>query len=48
MSKTVTLSKKKYEQVRKQAGVDQELVYKHTRAFEDIKHGRVTEWRPKK
>ncbi len=48
MSKTVTLSKKKYEQLRKQAEVDQELVNKLTRAFEDIKHGRVTEWRPKK
>ncbi len=45
---TITISKKKYESLKKKATVDKALVAKLQRAFEDIKHGRVTEWKPSK
>ncbi len=48
MGETVTISKKKYERLKKQATVDKELVAKLKRAFEDIKHGRISEWKPPK
>ena len=45
---TVTIPKKEYEKLKKQAQeVDWEMVAKFQRAFEDIKHGRITEWKPK-
>jgi len=47
MTKTVTISKREYTKLKKEAEVDQELVEKLKRAFEDIKHGRITEWKPK-
>ena len=45
---TITISKKKYESLKKKATVDKALVAKLQRAFEDIKHRRVTEWKPSK
>ncbi len=42
---TVTISKKEYEKLKKEAQVDQELVEKLKRSFEDIKHGRIREWK---
>lgn len=48
---TVTISKAKYEKLKKQAAenikIDKELLKKMKRAFEDIKHGRISEWKPK-
>ena len=41
---TVTISKEKYEQLKREAEVDMELVNKIKRGLEDIKHGRVKEW----
>ena len=48
---TVTISKKEYEALKKKASaanVDEEVVQKFKRALEDIKHGRITEWKPQK
>ena len=47
---TVTIQKKEYAKLKKQAQeseVDWEMVAKFQRAFEDIKHGRITEWKSK-
>ena len=44
----VTISKKEYESLKAQATVDLNLVSKIKRSLEDIKHGRVTEWKPLK
>ena len=47
---TVTLTKKEYSQLKKKAemaDIDTELVEKMKRSFENIKHGRVSEWKPK-
>jgi len=47
---TVTIPKKTYEKLKKQtqeSEVDWEMVAKFTRAMEDVKHGRITEWKPK-
>ena len=43
--KTVTISKEEYEKLKKEAEVDTELVDKIKRSLEDIKHGRVKEWK---
>ncbi|MBI4044973.1 MAG: hypothetical protein HY392_04665 [Candidatus Diapherotrites archaeon] len=43
---TVTISKKEYVHLKKSAVVDRALVAKITRGLEDIKHGRITEWKP--
>ena len=48
---TVTIQKKEYEKLKKQAQeseVDWEMVAKFTRAMEDVKHGRITQWTSKK
>ncbi len=42
----VTISKKEYERLKKAATVDKALVKKIIEGFEDIKHGRVKEWKP--
>ena len=46
---TVTISKVKYQKLVKRAAenakVDKVLVQKIKRAFEDIKHGRISEWK---
>ena len=47
MAKMVTIPQKEYEELKKATEVDQELVEKLKRSFEDIKHNRLTEWKPK-
>jgi hypothetical protein len=44
---TVTISSREYEELKNRAQVDTELVAKIKRSLEDIKHGRITEWKPK-
>jgi len=46
MVETVTISKEEYEELRKKAEIDEELVGKIKRSLEDIKHGRISEWKP--
>ena len=51
-AKTVSVSKKEYQELKKKAklydkNVDWEEVKKFKESFEDIKHGRITEWKPK-
>ena len=43
--KTVTIPEAEYERLKKEAEVDMELVNKIKRSLEDIKHGRVKEWK---
>ena len=43
---TVSIPKKEYEDLKKKAQVDQELVDKIKRGLEDIKQGRIKEWKP--
>jgi PHD/YefM family antitoxin component YafN of YafNO toxin-antitoxin module len=44
---TVTIPKEEYEELKKKAEVDWELVEKIKRSLEDIKQGRIREWKPK-
>ncbi|NOZ58152.1 MAG: hypothetical protein GXO66_01020 [Euryarchaeota archaeon] len=44
---TVTISKKEYEELKKRAEIDWELVEKIKKGLEDIKQGRISEWKPK-
>ena len=44
---TVTIPRKEYEALKKKAEIDLELVEKIKRSLEDIKLGRITEWKPK-
>ncbi len=44
---TVTISRKEYENLKKKALIDEEFVESITKSFEDIKHGRISEWKPK-
>ncbi len=44
---TVTIPKGEYEGLKKKAEVDADLVEKIKRSLEDVKHGRITEWKPK-
>ena len=44
---TITIPKKEYEKLKKESRIDLELVEKFERAMEDLKPGRVTEWKPK-
>ena len=45
MMETITIPKEEYERLKKEAEVDAELVEKIKRGLEDIKHGRVKEWK---
>ena len=45
MMETITIPKEEYERLKKEAEVDTELVEKIKRGLEDIKHGRVKEWK---
>lgn len=45
---TVSIPRKEYEALKKKAQVDQELVDKIKRGLEDIKQGRIKEWKPSK
>ena len=42
---TVTIPKKDFEKLKKESEVDQELVRKIKKGLEDIKHGRIKEWK---
>ena len=43
--KTITITKREYIALKKKAEVDTMLVEKLKRGFEDIKHGRIKEWK---
>ena len=42
---TVTIPKEEYERLKRESEVDMELVNKIERSLEDIKHGRIREWK---
>ena len=42
---TVTIPKTEYERLKKDSEVDMELVDKIKKSLEDIKHGRIKEWK---
>ena len=42
---TVTVPKEEYEKLKKESEVDMDLVNKIQRSLEDIKHGRIKEWK---
>jgi len=42
---TITIPKEEYERLRKCSKVDVEIVNKIKRGLEDIKHGRIKEWK---
>ena len=46
--KTVTITKKEYDSLKKKAEIDLQLVQSIKRSLEDIKSGRITEWKPSK
>ena len=41
----IQISKREYEKLKKESQVDLELVNKIKRALEDIKNGRIKEWK---
>ena len=43
--KTITIPEAEYERLKQEAEVDTELVEKIKRSLEDIKHGRISEWK---
>ncbi|HIH17228.1 MAG TPA: hypothetical protein HA250_01405 [Nanoarchaeota archaeon] len=43
----ITIPKQEYNRLKRMAQIDQELVEKIKRGLEDIKHGRISEWKPK-
>jgi len=45
MEKMVTIPERKYKILLEAAEIDHELVEKIRRGLEDIKHGRIREWR---
>ena len=45
---TVTIPKKEYERLKRNATIDKELVQSIKRSLEDIKEGRISEWKPAK
>ena len=42
---TVTISKEEYGKLKKESAVDFELIEKIKKSLEDIKHGRIKEWK---
>jgi len=42
---TVTISKQEFEKLKKESEIDFGLVSKIKRSLEDIKHGRIKEWK---
>lgn len=44
---TVTIPKEEYEELKRKAEVDWELVEKIKKSLEDIRYGRISEWKPK-
>ncbi len=45
---TITIPKSEYKRLKKMAEVDWELVEKIKKSLEDIKYGRISEWKPKR
>ena len=45
---TVTIPKKEYEMLKRNATIYKELVQSIKRSLEDIKEGRISEWKPAK
>ncbi len=45
---TITIPRKKYAALKSRAKIDWALVNKLRESFEDIMHGRITEWNPAK
>ena len=43
----VTISKEKFDNLRKKAEINEELLAKLVRGLEDIKEGRIKPWKPK-
>lgn len=43
---TVTIPRQEYEHLKQESEVDFELVEKIRRGLEDIKEGRIREWKP--
>ena len=48
MEKMITIPEKKYLELRKKAKLDEELLIKLVRGLEDIKEGRIKEWKGSK
>ena len=46
--KKVTISREEYEMLKKNSKIDFKLVDQIKRSLEDIKYGRVIEWKPSK
>ena len=46
--KKVVISRDEYEMLKKNSKIDLDLVNQVKRSLEDIKHGRVTEWKSSK
>ena len=42
---TVTIPKKEYERLKKASKIDKQLVDQIKKSFEDVKNGRVKEWK---
>ncbi|MEK6871786.1 MAG: hypothetical protein AABX16_02690 [Nanoarchaeota archaeon] len=42
---TVTIAKEEYERLKKQLEIDEELVAKIKRSLENIKQGKIKEWK---
>lgn len=42
---TVTISKQEYKELKKKAELDEDLLVSLIRGLEDIKHGRIKEWK---
>ena len=47
MAETVTISRSEYERLKEMSQIDWKLVEKVKKSLEDIKHGRITEVKPK-
>ncbi|MDO8625272.1 MAG: hypothetical protein Q7R47_04265 [Candidatus Diapherotrites archaeon] len=45
--KTVTIPKEEYVALKKKADTNEDLLVQLVRGLEDIRHGRVKEWKPK-
>ena len=45
MLKRVVISKEEYEMLKKNSKIDFDLVNQIKRSLEDIKYGRITEWK---
>ena len=41
---TITITREEYEELKKAAEIDMELVRKIRRSLEDVKEGRIKEW----